>query len=80
MGFLNITSGFTFNNVSLKQGGKLLILLGFISLVSVSCGKKGPLYLSPKDTEVINKKSDATKEPANQAVKDAGDTPAESTK
>lgn len=82
MSLFNITAGFRMNNGSLKQRSSVLLLLVFISLVSVSCGKKGPLYLSTKETQKINKQPDeAVKPKAKKAnVKEQAETPADSTK
>lgn len=82
MNLFNITARFRMNHASLKQRSSLFLLVVFIGLISVSCGKKGPLYLSTKEAQTINKPQDEQVKPkAKKAnVKEQAETPADSAK
>lgn len=86
MSLFNISARFSLHKDMLRQKYKTVFLLVFISFIGVSCGKKGPLYLSTKDAQILNKQPDESlkpesiKEVKKDDVTEAGNTPADSTK
>lgn len=73
-GFLGIRiflckGSFVKNNERIKQSYKTLLLIVFVSFLSVSCGKKGPLYISKEDANIINtQQKEALKKKPNKDV------------
>jgi len=78
MRFFNSEGGFLITKDRLTQNYKLVCIFILVSFFSVSCGKKGPLYISTKDAEIINKQPIEMAKP--ESKKEPGTTPTESTK
>ncbi len=49
------------NKVRLKRGYKIILLMVFVAAFNISCGKKGPLYISGKAKPVEVKSEAADK-------------------
>ena len=55
MNLFSLTTRVLANRDILKQSPKSILLVILISFMSVSCGKKGPLYLSKEEAKIVNK-------------------------